>query len=153
MPVRLSARGDYAVRAVLELAAADGRSVKLAQIAASQDIPERFLENILVALRRHRLVLSRRGAEGGFRLARPPEEISIADVIRATEGPLANVRGEAPESVRYAGSAAALGPVWIAMRTSLRDVLEHVSVADVVAGTLPSVVADLAARPHAWETR
>lgn len=151
--MRLSARGDYAVRAAIELAGAGGASLKLAAIAEAQDIPERFLENILVALRQARLVLSRRGADGGFRLARPAEQITIADVIRATEGPIANIRGEAPESVRYAGSAAALPRVWVAVRTSLRDVLENVSIADVATDTLPAVVDELAGRPHAWETR
>ena len=97
--MHVTARGDYAVRAAVELAAAEGETRKVADIAAAQEIPARFLENILLALRRAGLVQSRRGADGGFRLARPPEPITLADVLRAVEGPLANVQGVAPDQV------------------------------------------------------
>ena len=125
--MRISAKADYAVRAAAELAAAgDERPVKGEAIAAAQGIPQNFLENILADLRHAGLVKSQRGADGGYRLARPAGEISVADVIRAVEGPLAAVRGEAPEDVSYAGAAAPLQDVWIAVRANLRDVVEHV---------------------------
>jgi Rrf2 family protein len=148
--MRVTARGDYAVRAALELAAADGMTRKVAQLAAAQDIPPRFLENILLALRRAGLVQSRRGADGGFRLARPPDAITLADVLRAVEGPLANVQGVPPDEVAYGGSALALRDVWVAVRASLRVVLERVTLADVVSGALPSEVQELIADPEAW---
>ena len=148
--VRVTARGDYAVRAAVELAAAGGETRKVADLAAAQDIPARFLENILLALRRAGLVHSRRGTDGGFRLARPAEEITLADVLRAVEGPLANVQGVPPEQIAYAGSAATLREVWVAVRASLRVVLEQVTLAEVVAGSLPSEVEDLIADPESW---
>jgi len=123
--MRVTARGDYAVRAAVELAAADGAARKVSEIADAQEIPPRFLENILLALRRAGLVHSRRGAEGGFRVARPAVEITLADVLRAVEGPLANVQGVPPDAVAYEGSAAPLRDVWVAVRASLRVVLEH----------------------------
>jgi Rrf2 family protein len=132
------------------LAAAAGATRKVAELARAQDIPPRFLENILLALRRAGLVQSRRGAEGGFRLARAAEEITLADVLRAVEGPLANVQGVAPEAVVYAGSAAALRDVWVAVRASLRVVLEQVTLADVASGTLPAEVSALIADREAW---
>jgi len=148
--MRLTARGDYAVRAAVELAAAGGAPRKVAELAAAQEIPPRFLENILLALRRAGLVQSRRGTDGGFRLSRPPEEITIANVLRAVEGPIANVQGVSPDQVAYAGSAAALREVWVAARASLRAVLERVTLADVVNGTLPSAVTELLDDPEAW---
>jgi Rrf2 family protein len=148
--MRLTARGDYAVRAAVELAAAGGAPRKVAELAAAQEIPPRFLENILLALRRAGLVQSRRGTDGGFRLSRAPEEITIANVLRAVEGPIANVQGVSPDQVAYAGSAAALREVWVAARASLRAVLERVTLADVVNGTLPSDVTGLLADPEAW---
>jgi Rrf2 family protein len=148
--VRLTARGDYAVRAAVELAAAGGATRKAAELAEAQEIPPRFLENILLELRRARLVQSRRGAEGGFRLARPPDEITIADVLRAVEGPLANVQGVPPEDVAYGGSTEPLRAVWVAVRASLRAVLERVTLADVVDGTLPAEISALVADPAAW---
>jgi Rrf2 family protein len=150
--VRVSAKADYAVRAALELAAADG-PVKGDRLAEAQDIPFKFLENILIELRHHGIVRSQRGREGGYWLARPAGEVSIADVVRAVEGPIANVRGGPPEGVEYAGAAAQLGNVWIAMRASLRSVLEKVTLADVVAGRLPPEVAGLTSDPDAWVTR
>lgn len=148
--MRVTARGDYAVRAALELAAAEGRTRKVADVAAAQNIPPRFLENILLALRRAGLVQSRRGADGGFRLTRPPEQITLADVLRAVEGPLANVQGVAPDQVEYDGAAQALRDVWVAVRASLRVVLERVTLAQVATGSLPSDVAQLIADPEAW---
>ena len=149
-PMRLTARGDYAVRAAVELAAAAGAPRKVAEIAEAQDIPPRFLENILLALRRGGVVQSRRGAEGGFRLTRPPEEITIAQVLRTVEGPIANVQGVPPDQVSYAGSATALREVWVAARASLRAVLERVTLADVLNNSLPPEVAELVADPEAW---
>jgi len=148
--MRLTARGDYAVRAAVELAAANGAPRKASELAAAQDIPPRFLENILLALRRAGLVQSRRGTAGGFRLSRPAEEITIANVVRAVEGPIANVQGVSPDQVAYSGSAAALRDVWVAARASLRAVLEQVTLADVVNGTLPEEVRRLVADPEAW---
>jgi Rrf2 family protein len=150
--MRLSARGDYAVRAAAELAAAGGGWTKAADVARAQDIPPRFLENILVALRRTGIVESRRGADGGFRLARPAAQITVADVIRATEGPIANVRGQRPDAVRYRGTARPLQDVWIAARANLRAVLESVTLADVAAGSLPAEVLEVARRPRARES-
>jgi Rrf2 family protein len=149
--MRVTARGDYAVRAAVELAAADGAPRKVSEIAAAQDIPPRFLENILLALRKAGLVQSRRGADGGFRLSRPPEEITVASVLRAVEGPIANVQGIPPDQVVYGGSAAALRDVWVAVRASLRAVLEGVTLADIAAGTLPADVTQLTADPEAWK--
>ncbi len=149
--MHVTARGDYAVRAAVELAASGGETRRVADIAAAQDIPARFLENILLALRRAGLVQSRRGADGGFRLARPPESITLANVLRAVEGPLANVQGVPPDQVEYDGSATALRDVWVAVRASLRVVLDRVTLADVVNGSLPSDLAELIARPEAWQ--
>src|SRR5436190_9091214 len=132
--MRVSARVDYAMRAVLELAAAEGDSVKGERIAQAQHIPLNFLENILADLRNADLVRTQRGPAGGYRLARPPREIPLAEVIRAVEGPLASVRGEPPEAVTYEGAAASLQRVWIAVRANLRAVLDEVTLADVVAG-------------------
>jgi Rrf2 family protein len=139
--VRISAKVDYAVRAMCELAAHDGATpLKAEQMAAAQEIPLSFLENILVDLRRAELVRSLRGQVGGYRLARAAETISIADIIRAVEGPLADVRGTRPEALRFEGPATALRDVWLANRVSVRRVLEQVTIADVVAGTLPADV-------------
>jgi Rrf2 family protein len=150
--MRVTAKVDYAVRAGAELAAASGEGpVKGERIAQSQQIPLRFLENILLELKHAGLVQSQRGAEGGYWLAQPAEEISLADVIRAVEGPIANVRGERPEQVEYAGAAEPLREVWIAVRGNLRAVLEHVTLADVAAGTLPAEVSRIAADPDAWQ--
>src|SRR5919107_4719420 len=134
--MRLSARVDYALRAMAELAAADApRTVD--QLAAAQHIPSKYLENILGELRRGGLLRSQRGPDGGHRLARPAAEISIADVIRALDGELANVRGSRPENLEYVGAAAPLQEVWIALRASERAILEGVSLADVAGGALP----------------
>ena len=149
--MRVSAKADYALRAVIELAAATDGPVKGERIAQSQEIPLKFLENILGDLRQAGIVCSQRGVEGGYWLARPAEEISVADVVRAVEGPIANVRGIGPESVEYVGSAERLKEVWIAVRANLRAVLERVSIADVASGDLPEPVADLTRDPDAWQ--
>jgi Rrf2 family protein len=149
--VRVSAKTDYALRAALELAAApDEKLVKGERIATAQAIPLRFLENILMQLRHAGLVDSRRGADGGYRLARPASEVTLADVIRAIDGPLAGVSGVRPESLGFRGVAEPLREVWIAVRASLRSVLEQVTLADVVAGRLPDHVRELLGDEDAW---
>src|SRR5919199_6251243 len=148
--MRVSAKVDYAVRAGAELAAAADGPVKGDRIAQSQQIPLKFLENILLDLKHAGLVQSQRGAEGGYWLSRPAEEIPLAQVIRAVEGPLANVRGEWPEAVEYPGAAEALREVWIAVRANLRAVLESVTLADLADGNLPESVAELTQDPEAW---
>jgi Rrf2 family protein len=151
--VRVTAKVDYALRAVLELAAAGEGPVKGERIAQTQGIPLKFLENILLELRHKGLVQSQRGAEGGYWLARPPDDITVAEVIRALEGPLANVRGARPETITYTGAAETLKDVWIAVRANLRAVLESVTLADVAEGRLPGDVAAITADPEAWEPR
>jgi Rrf2 family protein len=152
--MRLSARVDYALRAVAELAvaaAAPSRTVLTAeQVARAQEIPPKFLESILLQLRRAGVVQAQRGPDGGYWLARPAEEINLAEIIRVIDGPLAHVRGHRPEDLGYHGAAAALQEVWIALRASEREILESVSVADVATGKLPDRVRDLAADPRAW---
>jgi Rrf2 family protein len=151
--MRISARADYAVRAAVELAAAGEGPTKGDAIARSQGIPLKFLENILGDLRHSGIVRSQRGADGGYWLARPADQITVADVIRAVEGPLASVRGGPPEDVAYAGAAEPLARVWIAVRASLRGVVERVTLADVAADRLPARIAKLADDPEAWVTR
>jgi len=151
--VKVSAKADYAVRAAVELASAGEGPVKAERIAQAQEIPLKFLENIMSDLRNAGLVRSQRGVEGGYWLARPADEISIAQVIRAVDGPLAAVRGRRPEDVEYAGSAERLREVWVAVRASLRNVLETVTVADLARGDLPGAVEELAADPDAWSPR
>jgi Rrf2 family protein len=152
--VRISAKADYAVRAAVELAAArDEKPVKAERIAAAQGIPLNFLENILGELRHAGIVRSQRGADGGFRLAKEPNAVTVADVIRAVEGPLASVRGGPPEDATYGGAAAALPRVWIAVRANLRRVVEQVTLADVASGKLPRAIDKLADDPEAWATR
>jgi Rrf2 family protein len=150
--MRISAKTDYAIRAVVEMAAAaeDGQLVKAEAVADAQHIPLRFLLSILNELRHAGIVDSRRGAEGGYRLAKPPFAITIADVIRAIDGPLANVAGTRPDALELSGSAAPLRDVWVSLRSSIRAVLEHVTVADVVSGELPAGVVDLTRDTDAW---
>ena len=131
--MRVSAKVDYALRAMTELAAAPPGPIKGERLATAQAIPPKFLENILIELRHAGLVASQRGAEGGYRLARPAAEITIADVIRAVEGPIASVRGARPEDVSYTGTATALRDVWIDLRAAMRGVLETTTIADLVA--------------------
>jgi Rrf2 family protein len=150
--VRVSAKADYAVRAAIELAAAEpGTPVKGDQLSRAQRIPVKFLENILAELKHAGLVSSQRGADGGYWLAKPPGDIVVADIIRAVEGPLANVRGTRPEALTYEGAAVPLQRVWIGVRASLRSVLERVTLADLTAGSLPDEVEALAREPDAWE--
>lgn len=154
--MRVTARSDYAIRALLELAAAPGDPAtpkRADAIARAQTIPGKFLENLLTDLRRARLVTSQRGNEGGYRLARPAGSITLAEVIRAVDGPLAFVRDVAPEDLEYPGPAASLRDVWIALRASMRTVLETVSLADVASGQLPASVRKLLRDPAAWSRR
>lgn len=150
--MKISAKSEYAVRAALELAAAHagGGPVKADAISRSQEIPAKFLEAILLDLRRADLVRSQRGAVGGYWLARRPEEVRIADVIRAVDGPLAYVRGERPEQVAYRGASEHLAAVWVALRASIRAVLETTTLADLLDGTLPDPVRELVADPESW---
>jgi Rrf2 family protein len=150
--VRTTAKADYAVRAAVELAAA-GELVTAEHIAQAQGIPVNFLENILRDLRRGGIVDSRRGQQGGYTLARPAAEISVADVIRAVEGPLANVRGHPPEDLEYDGSAGKLRDLWVALRASVRSVLEQVTLADLARGELPPEIARLTSDADAWVRR
>jgi Rrf2 family protein len=148
--MRISAKVDYAVRAMCELAAYEGEApLKAEQIATAQEIPLSYLENILVDLRRAGFVRSLRGQVGGYRMARPATQITIADVIRAVEGPLADVRGMRPEGLEFTGTATHLREVWLATRVGLRRVLERVSIADVVGGSIPPEVAELLEDPDA----
>ncbi len=149
--MKVTAKADYAVRAVLELGASDGELVKADVIAAAQGIPRHFLDNILTDLRRAGIVATQRGADGGSRLARPAKDIMLADVMRAIEGPLAAVRDIRPEALSYDGAAERLPDVWIAVRAALRSVLESVTVADVAAGRLPKSVERMVADPEAWK--
>jgi len=152
--MHVTAKADYAVRAVVELAgSAQDAPRKVDDVARAQEIPVSFLENILTQLRSTGIVRSQRGPEGGYWLARPAEELNLAQVIRAVEGPLVGIRGQRPEEVEYAGSATALKQVWIALRANLRKVLEHVTVADVAAGKLPEEVVALTGAEEAWQTR
>jgi Rrf2 family protein len=155
-PMRVSAKADYAVRAMVELAASapsDEHPAKGEAIAGAQAIPPRFLENILGELRVHGLVHSRRGADGGYWLAREADETTLADIIRAVEGPLATVRGEGAEDVEYRGASKPLEQVWLALRANIRQVLETVTLADVVANELPEPVLGLAEHPEAAHGR
>ncbi|MGH3319871.1 MAG: RrF2 family transcriptional regulator [Streptosporangiaceae bacterium] len=150
----MTAKVDYAVRAMAEMASASAASpLKAETVAWRQDIPVRFLLNILASLRVARLVDSRRGSDGGYWLARPSEKISVADVIRAVEGPLADVHGAPPEDVTYPPSTAGLRDVWLATRAALRRVLETVTIADVVAGDMPAEVTAELTQPGALERR
>ena len=153
--MRISAKTDYAIRAAVEMAARtpDGQLVKAEAVADAQDIPLRFLLSILNELRHAGIVASRRGADGGYRLARPAAQIALADIIRAIDGPLANVAGTRPEALDLTGSAGPLRDVWVSVRSNIRAVLEHVTLADVVAGRLPKAVTRLADDDDAWRPR
>ena len=150
--MRISAKADYAVRASIELAASDeGGPIKGERVADAQKIPLRFLENILGELKHAGLVQSQRGAEGGYWLSRHPEDISLAEIIRAVEGPLASVRGERPEDLEYRGASSPLQEVWIALRANIRGVLESVTLADIVAGELPAELVALTEGSDVWQ--
>jgi Rrf2 family protein len=148
--MRISAKADYAIRAALELAAADDPPLKRDEIAEPQKIPVKFLETILAELKHAGIVSSQRGADGGYSLARPAKDITLGEILRVIEGPLASVRDDRPESTSYAGPAEALQEVWVALRSNMRAVVDNVSLADVAAGELPAKVARLAADPEAW---
>jgi Rrf2 family protein len=153
----ISARVDYAMRALLELAAAQRDNpralLKGDAIAETHDIPTKFLVGVLTTLRTAGILQSMRGRDGGFRLAKPAADIRVADVMRALEGPLAEVRGERPEETEYLGAAEHLRDLWIATRVALRSVLETTSLADIETGNLPSEVAALLSAPGAWARR
>jgi Rrf2 family protein len=154
--MRVTAKVDYAVRAAVLLTSAAQREagpLKGEQIANAQRIPVKYLENILSELRQAGIVRSQRGADGGYWLGKPATDVTLADIIRAVEGPLANVRGERPEALSYPDGAGALQDVWIATRAALRSVLEQVTLADVAAGDLPKDVKALVARSDSWEPR
>lgn len=137
--MRVSAKVDYALRALCELAAAPPGPVKGERLAAAQEIPPKFLENILTELRRAEIVATQRGVEGGYMLAKPAADVTVADVIRALEGPIASVRGARPEAIEYIGPARALRPLWIELRAGMRTVLEGTTLADLVARAAASV--------------
>ena len=151
--MQISAKSDYAVRALLCLAAHEPDLVKIETLVRDQNLPRKFVEGILGDLRRAGLVRSRRGSDGGYALARPAAEIPLAAAIRAVDGPLAEVRGLRPDRTEYTGVAAHLPAVWVAVRASLRAVLDETTLADVVHGTLPEHVRALVAAPGAWEPR
>lgn len=151
--MQISARGDYAVRAALSLAIAYPSLLSTQTIATEQDMPRKFLEAVLADLRRAGIVRAQRGAEGGYTLARPPDEVTIGSILRAVDGPLAGVRGMRPEETRYLGAAENLPRLWIAVRAAVRQVVDEVSLAEMVSGRLPAHVKRLTARPDAWEPR
>src|SRR6202142_3999291 len=152
--MHVTAKADYAVRAVVELCdSAQDSPRKVDEVAQAQSIPVSFLENILTQLRSAGIVRSQRGPEGGYWLAHPAEEVNLAQIIRAVEGPLVGVRGQRPEEIEYVGSAESLQQVWIALRANLRAVLEHVTIADIAAGKLPKSVLVLTREEEAWQTR
>ena len=151
--VQISAKSDYAVRALLSLASHEPELVKVDVVVAEQGLPRKFVEAILGELRRAGLVRSQRGAEGGYALARPAAEITIAAVIRAVDGPLAEVRGLRPHETTYSGVAEHLPQVWVAVRSALRAVLDETTLADVLTGRLPRHVQELLDAPEAWLPR
>ena len=151
--MQVNAKVDYALRALAELATAEGGPMKAEAMARAQGIPPKFLENILLELRHAGIVLSQRGAEGGYRLGRPAGEITLADVIRVVDGPLANVRGLRPESLEYSGPATSLLQVWIALRANMRAVLENITLEDLVTGNLSPEIVTLTEDPDAWRRR
>jgi Rrf2 family protein len=152
--VRISAKIDYAIRAVAELAAApEGQWVKTESVSNAQDIPLPFLLNILAELRTAGLVHSRRGVDGGYRLARPAASMTVADIIRTVDGPLANIAGSRPEDLEYPGAASALRDTWVALRATMRVVLEGVSLADLASGSLPPDVRKILLDDGVWRSR
>jgi len=151
--VQISAKTDYAIRALLNLAAHEPELVKVETIVQEQGLPRKFVEAILGELRRAQLVRSQRGAEGGYALARPASEITLGAVIRAVDGPLAEVRGLRPHETTYAGVAEHLPEVWIAVRSALRRVLDETTLAQVLTGKLPSTVRKMVQDPDAWLPR
>jgi Rrf2 family protein len=151
--MHISARGDYAVRAALGLASAYPDTVSTAALADEQGMPRKFLEAVLGDLRRAGLVRGQRGVDGGYVLTRPPGQVMVGQVLRAVDGPLAEVRGLRPEEAMYTGTAAHLQQLWVAVRAAVRNVLDEVSLADVVRGRLPAHVRRLTLAPGAWQPR
>jgi Rrf2 family protein len=151
--MNISARGDYAVRAALGLAAAYPGTVSAASLAEEQTMPRKFLEAVLGDLRRAGIVRGQRGVDGGYTLTRPPAQIAIGDILRAVDGPLAEVRGLRPEEALYDGTAAHLQQLWVAVRAAVRNVLDEVTLADLVRGRLPAHVRKLTLAPEAWQPR
>ncbi|MFI6760074.1 RrF2 family transcriptional regulator [Micromonospora sp. NPDC050417] len=151
--MQISARGDYAVRAALSLASAYPSLMSAQAIAQQQDMPRKFLEAVLADLRRAGIVRAQRGAEGGYTLASPPREVSVGAILRAVDGPLAGVRGLRPEETQYEGAAENLPRLWIAVRAAVRDVVDEVSLAELVSGRMPAHVRKLTTRPDAWQPR
>jgi Rrf2 family protein len=149
--MRVSAKADYALRGILEIAAAPQPPVKRDEIARAQKIPVKFLETILGELKHAGIVASQRGAEGGYSMAKDPGEVTVADVIRVIDGPLAHIRDTRPESLDYQGVAGPLKDVFIALRARMREVLESVTLADLVAGELPEEITSALSRPEAFE--
>ena len=150
----ISAKTDYAIRALLAIASEPGaRPVSVEELARRQELPRKFLEAILGDLRRGGLVVSQRGPSGGYLLAQPPEALTLGDVFRVVGGPLAEVRGLRPQHTRYVGAAEHLPVVWVAVRASLRRVLDETTLADVLSGALPAHVSELAQEPDAWQNR
>lgn len=147
--MHISARSDYALRALLTLAA-EGRPLTAEELARRQELPVRFLEAILIDLRKAGILASRRGRDAGYRFVRDPAEVTPADVMRALEGPLAEVRGLRPEATEYKGAAAALQPLWIALRANLRATLEGVTIDQLARGELPDSLQTLVSNPDAW---
>jgi Rrf2 family protein len=151
--VQISARGDYAVRAALSLAAAHPALMSAQAIAAEQNMPRKFLEAVLADLRRAGIVRAQRGADGGYTLARTPRDVTVGAILRAVDGPLAGVRGLRPEQTRYEGAATHLPDLWVAVRAAVREVVDEVSLADLVSGRMPAHVRKLTTRPDAWRPR
>lgn len=150
--MRVSARVDYAVRAALELAAHGNEPIKADVLAKAQDIPLSFLENILGDLRRAGIIVSQRGRDGGHHLVRPPSEVTIADVMRIEVGNLAEVHGERPEALVYQGAAENLTNVWVAARSAYREVLESITLADVLSGKFGRDIRKLLDEPDSWSS-
>jgi Rrf2 family protein len=151
--VQISAKVDYALRALVTLAAREPEACTAEELATAQGLPVRFLRTILDDLRRGQMVTSQRGTDGGYRLARGSREITVGEVIRRLDGPLAEIRGSRPEATTYEGPAETLQDVWVAVRAVLREVLDEVTIDQVASGKLPAHVKQLAARPEAWEPR
>jgi Rrf2 family protein len=151
--VQISARGDYAVRAMLELASSYPATQSAQALADAQGLPRKFLEAVLADLRRSGVVHASRGADGGYALSQPPDRITIGMVLRAVDGPLAGVRGHRPEQTSYSGTSSHLPQVWVAVRAAVRNVVDEVSLAEVVTGELPARIKDLTAGPDAWQPR
>ena len=151
--MQISARSDYAVRAALSLASAYPSLMSAQAIAQQQDMPRKFLEAVLADLRRAGIVRAQRGAEGGYTLANPPREVSVGAILRAVDGPLAGVRGLRPEETQYDGAAENLPRLWVAVRAAVRDVVDEVSLAELVSGRMPAHVRKLTTRPDAWQPR